>query len=174
MGVTRINHRFAGWLAAFGAACLGLGGCDPGKPLASPAPGGDLQPPAPANAPAPLQDSILRSGRFVDGEHPTQGEARVVKRNQQRILELDSTFSTSTSGPDLVVIVHRSNDVIGSSRPPAFPIDEDDYVILAPLKDYRGAQSYRIPDQIDLDDYPSVAIWCRRFNATFGAAALKP
>jgi hypothetical protein len=76
-------------------------------------------------------------------------------------------------GPDLVVILHRSEDVIGSTTPPAYPINEGDYVVLAPLQQFKGAQSYPIPDTINLADYRSVGIWCRKFNATFGAAALR-
>lgn len=120
------------------------------------------------------QASLLSSGNFVDGEHPTKGTVRIVMRNNQRFLELDQAFSTSTSGPDLVVILHRSVDVIGSTIPPAFPLKEGDYVLLAPLKSYSGTQSYAIPDSINLNDFKSAAIWCRRFNATFGAAMLKP
>ena len=120
------------------------------------------------------QLSVLRSGKFVDGEHSTQGNVRIIKQNNQRLLELDKTFTTSTSGPDLVVILHRLADVIGSTTPPAYPIKEGDYVLLAPLKSYNGTQSYLIPASLNLDDFKSAAIWCRRFNATFGAATLKP
>jgi hypothetical protein len=132
-----------------------------------------------ANSPSPQtaqssQVSVLRSGKFVDGEHPTQGGVRIIKQNNQRLLELDQTFTTSTSGPDLVVILHRLADVIGSTTPPAYPIKEGDYVLLAPLKSYSGTQSYLIPANLNLDDFKSAAIWCRRFNATFGAATLKP
>jgi hypothetical protein len=49
---------------------------------------------------------VLRSGTFVDGEHPTKGMARIIQKGGQRILELDQAFQTSTSGPDLVVILH--------------------------------------------------------------------
>jgi hypothetical protein len=117
--------------------------------------------------------SVLSSGKFVNGEHPTQGTARIVMQNNQRILELDQAFTTSTSGPDLVVILHRSANVIGSTKPPDFPIKEGDYVLLAPLKNYSGKQSYVIPANVNLNDFKSAAIWCRRFNATFGAATLK-
>ncbi|HYX14670.1 MAG TPA: DM13 domain-containing protein, partial [Nostoc sp.] len=41
-----------------------------------------------------------------------------------------------------------------------------------PLKKYSGAQTYSIPQSINLADYKSAAIWCRKFNATFGAANL--
>lgn len=117
---------------------------------------------------------ILRSGTFVDGEHPTSGTVRIVEKDgKKHILELDSAFKTSTTGPDLVVILHRLPDVIGSTKPPAYPINEDDYVILAPLQKYSGAQSYQIPKNINLKEFQSAAIWCRKFNATFGAAKLQ-
>ncbi|KST68611.1 DM13 domain-containing protein [Mastigocoleus testarum] len=114
----------------------------------------------------------LSSGTFVDGEHPTSGTVRIVKKDGKHILELDSAFKTSTTGPDLVVILHRLPDVIGSTKPPAYPINEGDYVILAPLQKYSGAQSYEIPKNINLKEFQSAAIWCRKFNATFGAAKL--
>lgn len=120
------------------------------------------------------QATVLRSGNFVTGEHPTQGTAQIVTQKNQRRLELNAAFSTSTSGPDLFVILHRSADVIGSTTPPDFPIKEGDYVSLAPLQSYSGAQSYAIPDNLNLADFKSAAIWCRQFNATFGAALLKP
>lgn len=129
--------------------------------------------PQPQLAQSP-EATVLSSGSFVDGEHPTRGAVRIVKQNNQRRLELDSAFTTSTSGPDLVVILHRSADVIGSTTPPAFPIKEGDYILLAPLTSYTGAQSYPIPDDLNLADLKSAAIWCRQFNATFGAATLKP
>jgi hypothetical protein len=116
---------------------------------------------------------VLRSGTFVAGEHPTKGTVRLIKEGNNHVLELDQAFSTSTSGPDLVVILHRSADVIGSTTPPAFPINEGDYVLIAPLKEYSGAQRYPVPANIDPAEFKSAAIWCRRFNATFGAATLQ-
>jgi len=121
---------------------------------------------------AQAEPAVLRMGTFVDGEHPTQGRVQIVERDGDRILEFGEDFQTDP-GPDLVVVLHRSADVIGESTPPAFPINEGDYVLLEPLKNVAGIQQYIIPADLDLDDYPSAAIWCRQFNATFGAAALQ-
>ena len=130
--------------------------------------------PTPATTPATAQAAkVLSSGTFVDGEHSTKGTARIVQKGDERILELDRAFQTSTSGPDLVVILHKSPDVIGSTVPPAYPIKEGDYVSIAPLKSYSGAQSYVIPASINSEDFASAAIWCRKFNATFGTARLQ-
>lgn len=75
-------------------------------------------------------------------------------------------------GPDLHVILHRSNDVLGSTKPPSYPLKEQVYVILGRLQKFSGAQRYPIADKINLTNYKSAAIWCRKFNATFGAAKL--
>jgi hypothetical protein len=118
------------------------------------------------------QQKVLAVGNLVKGEHPTSGRVQLLQQGKERILELGSDFKTSNLGPDLVVILHRSPDVIGSTVPPAYPIQEGDYVLLAPLKRFTGAQRYPVPAEINLAEYPSAAIWCRRFNATFGAAQL--
>lgn len=116
--------------------------------------------------------TATRSGAFVSGEHPTQGTARLVTQGNQSFLELDQAFKTSTLGPDLVVVLHRSTNVIGTTKPPAYPLKEGDYVFLAPLKKFSGAQRYAVPASVKLADYNSAVIWCRKFNATFGSARL--
>jgi hypothetical protein len=119
------------------------------------------------------QELGIKVGSFVSGEHETKGNVRLVSEKGQTFIELDSNFKTSELGPDLVVILHRSRDVIGSTNPPAYPLKEGDYVVVAPLRQFSGIQRYLIPDSINLAEYKSVGIWCRKFNATFGAAVLQ-
>ncbi|QFS50730.1 hypothetical protein GXM_08224 [Nostoc sphaeroides CCNUC1] len=114
----------------------------------------------------------MKSGTFVSGEQKTQGKVSITTKDGKSFLELDESFKTSESGPDLVVILHRSDNVINSTKPPSYPLKNGDYFILAPLQKYSGAQTYSIPQNINLADYKSAAIWCRKFNATFGAASL--
>jgi len=135
----------------------------------SPTPSPAASTEAPAEVPAP--STVLRSGLFVDGEHPTQGEARLVEEGDLTFLVFGDDFKTD-AGPDLVVVLHRSRDVIAGTEPPAFPLVEGDYVVLEPLQTVAGAQRYAIPAGLNLDDYASAAIWCQQFNATFGAAPL--
>ncbi|MBW4581281.1 MAG: DM13 domain-containing protein [Tildeniella nuda ZEHNDER 1965/U140] len=116
--------------------------------------------------------TVVSSGSFTSGEHPTQGTARVVNQNGKLFLELDQKFKTSNLGPDLVVILHRSSNVLGSTKPPAYPLKAGDYTLLAPLRKFSGTQRYAIPATINLAEYKSAVIWCRKFNATFGAARL--
>ncbi|NJN86963.1 MAG: DM13 domain-containing protein [Leptolyngbyaceae cyanobacterium SL_7_1] len=136
----------------------------------SPTPSTAVTAAAPAETTAAATDQPIKTGTFVAGEAPTAGTARVVSENGENYLELDSAFSTSDQGPDLYVILHRLDDVLGSTEPPAYPLQEGDYVILAPLQEFTGAQRYLIPADVNLDDYKSAVIWCRQFNATFGVA----
>ena len=105
-------------------------------------------------------------------EHETLGRVDLVSDNGQSKLVFDEAFSTS-DGPDLVVVLHRSANVVAESTPPAYPLNEADYVVIAPLSSITGTQEYVIPAEIDLSAFESVAIWCQAFNATFGAATLQ-
>ncbi|WP_225931399.1 DM13 domain-containing protein [Leptolyngbya sp. 7M] len=122
---------------------------------------------------SPATELTTKSGTFVAGEHPTTGTVRVGAENGQQFIELGEDFKTSEMGPDLVVILHQDADVLGSTQPPAYALTADSYVVIAPLQQFQGAQRYEIPANVNLSDYASAAIWCRRFNATFGAATLR-
>jgi hypothetical protein len=120
----------------------------------------------------PVAQKPTQSGTFVGAEHPTQGSAQILTENGKNYLEFDENFKTD-NGPDLVVILHRASDIKSISQPPAYSLKEGDYVILAALKQVSGTQRYAIPDNVNLTDYNSAAVWCRQFNATFGYASFK-
>jgi Electron transfer DM13 len=121
----------------------------------------------------PLQlAATIKSGQFVRAEQATRGGASIVTKNGRSFLQLDSAFKTSSQGPDLVVILHRSRNVLSTTQAPNYALKGGDYIVLSRLKKYSGAQSYAIPANINLANYRSAAIWCRKFNATFGVATL--
>lgn len=103
-------------------------------------------------------------GQFVAVEHPTQGQVQIVEEDGARYLEFGQDFQ-SDSGPALEVILHQANKV-------NLKVEEGDYVSLGALKAVDGAQRYLIPEDVDLANYQSVAVWCEEFNATFGYAPL--
>ncbi|MDJ0634446.1 MAG: DM13 domain-containing protein [Xenococcaceae cyanobacterium MO_188.B29] len=127
---------------------------------------------APSVKANPLREStplvatkITNATSFVSvGGHKTNGKVKIVSENGQRYLEFDQGFTTD-NGPALKVVLHRSNSV-GAS------IAEGDYIAIAPLNSFKGTQRYLIPNNLDLSDYSSVAIWCQQFNVTFGYAEL--
>lgn len=112
-----------------------------------------------------VAQSIAKSGSFVTTEqdHPTTGTAKIITENGQTYLEFDQAFDTAT-GPDVLVVLHRQGIV-------PVNLNEEDYITLAPLKSFSGSQRYPIPSDLNLNDFQSVAIWCREFNVTFGYAA---
>lgn len=109
--------------------------------------------------------SVLASGRFVtvEQDHPTNGTARIVRENGTNYLEFDGAFTTA-QGPDVTVLLHRKNTV-------GVKLNEADYITLASLKSFNGAQRYELPESVNINDYQSVVIWCRKFNVSFGYAA---
>ena len=110
--------------------------------------------------------SLLASGSFVTTEqdHPTNGTAKIVEKNGKRYLEFSKGFTTAR-GPKVRVVLHRKGTV-------PVNLKEENYVTLANLKRFDGAQRYEIPANFDLNDFKSVAIWCEEFNVTFGYARL--
>ncbi|YAF94427.1 MAG: DM13 domain-containing protein [Nodularia sp. CChRGM 3473] len=123
------------------------------------------QPNTPTPVATTVASPVAKSGNFQAAEHPTQGKVNVITEQGKRYLEFDQNFKTD-QGPDLFVILHRSD------APPVSGIKEKDYVNIAPLQKVTGTQRYALPDNVNLADFKSVAIWCRQFNATFGYAVL--
>ena len=116
---------------------------------------------------AAKSQSLIASGSFVTTEqdHPTNGTAKIVEKNGKRYLEFSKGFTTAR-GPKVRVVLHRKSTV-------PVNLNEKNYVTLANLKRFDGAQRYEIPANFDLDDFKSVAIWCEEFNVTFGYARLQ-
>lgn len=110
--------------------------------------------------------SLIASGQFVTTEqdHPTNGMAKIIKVNGKNYLEFDKAFTTAR-GPKVKVVLHRQNTV-------PVKLKAANYVTIAPLKKFDGAQRYEIPANLNLNDFKSVAIWCEEFNVTFGYANL--
>lgn len=108
----------------------------------------------------------LASGTFESrGRYSGQGTATIYQlEDGSRTLRLED-FET-TNGPDLFVWL--------SGATSADPDDAHDvvYYNLGDLRGNVGNQNYDIPDDVNLDDYASVIIWCERFSTGFAAADL--
>ncbi len=109
--------------------------------------------------------SAAEPGKFQAGEQPTQGKVTIITEKGNRFLAFDQSFKTN-KGPDLYVILYRSE------KPPISGIKEKDYVSVARLQKISGTQRYALPNNVKLEEFKSVAIWCHKFNATFGYASL--
>ena len=117
-------------------------------------------------APAP-QIVTLATGTFIDRSHPAVGTINVLTDgSEQRFLRFEDDFATD-NGPDLFVYLSRGIDQ--SSPEGEF---DDDFIDLGVLKGNIGSQNYEIPADVDLSEYNTVSVWCRRFGVVFGAADL--
>ncbi|MGW6277917.1 DM13 domain-containing protein [Kribbella sp. NPDC055071] len=68
--------------------------------------------------------------------------------------------------------VWLSDAQVVAGRPGWHVFDDGNYRDLGSLKGNRGNQNYVIPANVQLGEFRSLAIWCDRFNVSFGAAEL--
>jgi hypothetical protein len=110
----------------------------------------------------PMAGSVttLVEGSFIGRAHPTTGLAKVITDGNLRFLRFEG-FETD-NGPDL-------NVYLATGPPDGSP---EDFIDLGDLKGNIGDQNYELADDVDLDRYTTVFIWCVRFSVAFGAAPL--
>ena len=120
-----------------------------------------------------LVASAISQGEFRPAETPVRGGFRIYRSGQKLMLEFSQNFKTNDLAPDLKIAFSPSTTPLAKSQPPAYPLAEGTYMVMAPLKATSGAQSYEIPSSIDLARQGSVLIWCEQFNATMAWAPLR-
>ncbi|MEU0402259.1 DM13 domain-containing protein [Streptomyces sp. NPDC006197] len=119
--------------------------------------------------PAPSGPVTVAQGVFVSHEHATTGTVRIVRfADGTQTLRLEGL--DTSNGPDLRVWLSDAPVKEGEAGWDVF--DDGRYVDLAKLKGNKGDQNYPLPSDFDWSKYPSVSIWCDRFDVSFGAAAL--
>ena len=101
------------------------------------------------------------SGNFIgtgDGVHDVQGVSKVIEIDQVSYLRFEDF--TAANGPDLHVYLATDNDA-------------SEFVDLGLLKANNGNQNYEIPDDVNLEKYNKVLVWCQMFSVLFGSAELQ-
>ncbi|MFH8622834.1 DM13 domain-containing protein [Streptomyces vietnamensis] len=127
------------------------------------------EPSSASAAPAPSGPVTVARGTFVSHEHATTGVVRIVRlADGTHTLRLEGL--DTSNGPDLRVLL--SDAPVKEGREGWDVFDDGKHVDLAELKGNKGDQNYPLPADFDWSAYPSVSIWCDRFDVSFGAAAL--
>ncbi|MFB6722794.1 DM13 domain-containing protein [Kribbella sp. NPDC056345] len=117
----------------------------------------------------PDKPKVLATGSLISHEHDTSGKVAVLQLpDGSRILRLENL--DTSDGPDLRVWLSDAKVVPGRAGWHVF--DDGRYQTLGRLKGNKGNQNYAIPANVELANFRSVAIWCDRFNVSFGAATL--
>jgi Electron transfer DM13 len=114
------------------------------------------------------QTSVLATGRFHSVSHETSGVATIHQLGDGKRLVRFTTFETS-NGPDVRVYLVAAKDATDNET-----VTRAGFVDLGAMKGNKGDQNYDIPTDVDLSQYQSVTIWCRRFGVNFATAPLPP
>ena len=112
------------------------------------------------------QDTVLSAGEFnrIDRSHWARGSAEIVRTQNGHIVRLGTGFEANP-GPDLRI-------VLSTAANPQNADQLGDYVELGLLESTSGAQSYSVPDDVDLSTVGSVVVYCKRFSVIFSVAEL--
>ncbi|MEM9950588.1 MAG: DM13 domain-containing protein [Chloroflexota bacterium] len=114
----------------------------------------------PSNEPIILSEGTFT---FIDAVHNGEGTATIFQLpDDSRILRFEN-FRV-TNGPQLHVVLSRNNPTS------IFGDIGDDYIDLGPLSGNVGNQNYEIPDDVDLEEYNTVVIYCVPFSVVFTTA----
>ena len=99
---------------------------------------------------------------FVKKRYSIEGSAKVEMVEGQSQLVFSEDFRTK-NGPDLKVYLskHSIEDLTAKTV-------KGSSTRISVLKSNKGAQSYIIPDNIDLSEYQSVIIHCHAYNVLWG------
>jgi len=115
--------------------------------------------------PAVAYPIVLSESTFENVAHGGSGTVLVLElEDGSRVVRFEDL--DIDNGPDLVVIL-SDRQVTGAND-----YADGEWLNIGDLKGNQGNQNYELPSDVDLGEWSSVAIWCRRFNTTFNAASL--
>ncbi|KIF04556.1 electron transporter [Streptomyces sp. RSD-27] len=110
----------------------------------------------------------VANGAFISHEHETTGSVEIQQLADGKAT-LRLTNLRTSDGPALHVWLSDQPVKKGDGG----NLDDGKHIDLGGLKGNEGNQNYAIPAGTDLNKFTTVTIWCERFSASFGAAALK-
>lgn len=110
---------------------------------------------------------VLAEGSFIKKAVKTSGNYRIVRVDGDLRLEFEDNFRTRRA-PDLQIFLatHSLDAAKGSNATASSSFRIDD------LKSRKGAQTYDLPDDLDLSAFNSVLMHCVQYTKLFAAAPL--
>jgi hypothetical protein len=106
----------------------------------------------------PNQPSILYKADFEPDAHDVEGHALVIKTDDATVLRFED-FET-INGPELHIYLSTS-------------LGNDDFVDLGVIKATEGNVNYDVPEDVDLEQYNNVLVWCKPFGVLFSYATFE-
>ncbi len=119
---------------------------------------------------AMLAPDAVKTGQFRDGDsfHKGSGDATIWDLGTDGYVLRFEDFNV-INGPDLRVLLTTHPDPMSRGDVHA---EDVTYVELGKLKGNIGNQNYPIPNDLNVDDYRSVVIYCKPFQVVFSVAPL--
>ncbi len=113
------------------------------------------------------RDILVARGNFIhanpaDPIHYGSGGVEIY----ENVVFLAEDFEVGP-GPDYHVYLVPKPEIRASAD-----LGDAMYIDLGKLRAFKGSQRYEIPDGVDLANYPSVLIWCKRFGVLISPADL--
>jgi hypothetical protein len=124
----------------------------------SPSASGEKAPSTPTASTKPVAVQVA-TGRFRSGAHETSGTAQLIRKADGSLVVVLRDLDTDP-GPDLRVYLAGDDGKVEDGKD------------LGKLKGNKGTSQYAVPAGTKASDIGSVAIWCRAFSVSFGAAEL--
>ncbi|MEL4308118.1 DM13 domain-containing protein [Joostella sp. CR20] len=111
--------------------------------------------------------TLLANGTFkdFDNRHKGSGDFQIIKTSEGIFLQL--TNFKATNGPNLKLWVSEYQNPTDSKV-----VKNTPYVSLGKLKGNIGNQSYKLPDDFNIESYHSVIVYCKLFRVMFTTAEI--
>lgn len=117
---------------------------------------------------ADARAQAVAQGHFIERESKGEGVVFLVINEEGGWLEFNDDFKTGRA-PDLRIYLSP----VAASELTAESIEGGMSVFLAELDSRKGSQRYRIPDDIDLTRFRSVAVHSLKYSKLYTAADLQ-
>ena len=118
----------------------------------------ELNEASPLGTQAETISKTMLTGYFIPSAHEVSGKALILDAPEGKVLRFED-FET-VNGPDL--FIYLSSD-----------LTNDDFIDLGEIKATKGNVNYILPENIDLEKYNKVLVWCRAFRVLFSYTELK-
>ncbi|MEL7028036.1 MAG: DM13 domain-containing protein [Pseudomonadota bacterium] len=118
-------------------------------------------------APSALaEETVLYEGGWTNVKQRTSGNWQVVERDGQTYIEFDDAFKTRRA-PDLKVFLSTEDAATRANRNAL-----DNAVFIGELQSAKGAQSYLVPDGVDVSQFSTLLIHCQQYTKFWAASEL--
>jgi hypothetical protein len=151
-----------------GGACAGAGAMLVAFPYLFPPPVADEAMPAVSHSETVVSTSFRFDEKAPgrDRIHWANGSGRVIRATQGWVVRFEADFE---AGPGPNYWVYLNTVPVGEEKD--FNADQGRLKI-APIKSFRGAQNFVLPEGVDPAKFHTVTVWCESFGAYIGSGVL--